>query len=210
MAAYPYRTAVDAAAASKALVEATTVFAELGIATPTDAQTAQMEIVIGQASALISSYVDRQLAEEDVTDHFRQPIGDTLQLSRFPVSNILQVMESGAEITPDDWELDDVTGQLWRISGTDRADWSCSGNTTVTYTGGYFLPDDLPTDIQRAAIDQAKAMFMGGGRDPTVRSFQVPDVYQASYSVPGGDSFGKSGLLIQVEGALAPYCRWIA
>jgi len=209
MAAYPYRTAVDAVAASKALVDATTVFAELGIVSPTDAQTAQMEIVIGQTSALISRYVDRQLAEEDVTDYFRQPTGDTLRLSRFPVANVLQVIEDGAEITPDDWELDDATGQMWRVNGDDRSDWSTSGTTTVSYTGGYILPDGAPADIQRAAIDQAKAMYMGGGRDPALRSFQVPDVYQATYSVPGGDSFGKSGLLIQVEAALAPYCRMI-
>lgn len=207
MAAHPYRTVVDAAALSRALVEATTVFAELGIASPTSAQTAQMETVIAQASGLVNRFLDRVLAEEDVTDHFRCPRGEVLRLSRYPVAQVLEVIEAGTALTPADWELDDKTGQLWRLAGGDRCWWSDAGTTTVSYIGGYILPDDLPADIQRAGIDQVKAQFMAGGRDPALRSFQVPDVYQASYSVAGGDSFGRSGLLAQVEGALAPHRR---
>lgn len=207
MTAHPYRTAIDSAALSRALVDATTVFDELGIASPTAAQTAQMETVIGQVSGLIDSFLDRVLAEEDVTDHFRRPCSDMLRLSRYPVAEVLEVIEAGTALTPDDWELDDLTGKLWRISGDDRICWSDAGTTTVSYVGGYILPDDLPADIQRAAVDQIKASYMGGSRDPNLRSFSVPDTFQASYSVSGGDSAGRGALLATVEAALAPYRR---
>lgn len=207
MAGYPYRTVVDAAALNRALVDATTVFAELGVASPTDAQTTQMETVIEQVSSLFDRFLDRTLAEEDVTDYFRAIVGDELRLSRWPVAQVLSVTEDGTSLVIDDWDIDATSGRLWRISNADRFDWSGTGVTQVTYTGGYILPGDLPADIQRAAIDQAKAQFMSGARDPALRSFNIPDVYQASYSVPGGDAFGASGLLPQVEAALRPYRR---
>jgi hypothetical protein len=207
MPAHPYRTVVDLVAQRRALVDADTVFAEIGVTAPTAAETTQMETVIAQASGLVDRFLDRVLAEEDVTDHFRQPRGEVLRLSRYPVVEILGVTEAGTALTDDDWELDEVTGQLWRISAGDRIWWSDAGAIQVSYIGGYGLPDDLPADIQRASIDQVKAQYLGGGRDPNLRSVQVPDVFQASYSVGGGDSFGKSGLLVQVERALAPHRR---
>lgn len=206
MASYPYRTVVDAEAVSRALVDATTVFAELGVASPTDAQTAQMETVILQVSGLIDRFLDRVLAEEDVTDYFREACGDTLRLSRWPVAEILSVNEGSTALTEDLWEIDELTGQLWRLASGDRFDWASTGTTTVSYVGGYILPEDLPADIQRAAIDQIKSNYIAGSRDPAVRSINVPDVVAVSYSVAGGDSYG-AGLLSQVEAALKPYRR---
>lgn len=203
---YPYRTTIDAAPMRTALVDPETVFAEIGV-TPTADQTSQMETVIAQVSSLIDGFLDRRLAEADVTDHFRRPGGDTLRLSRWPIAEILQVIEDGTELVPDAYELDEVNGQLWRLVNGDRACWSGCGTTTVSYVGGYILPDSLPADIQRAAVDQVKGQYMGGKRDPNLRSFQVPDTFQASFSVGGGDSAGKSGLMAQVEAALAPYRR---
>lgn len=205
MSIYPYRTAVDAQAESRSLVEATTVFDELGMTSPTGEQTSQMETLIAQVSALIDRFLNRVLAEESVTDHFRQPANEVLRLSRYPVSEILSVTEAGVELSPDDWELNEATGELWRMSSGDRSYWSDTGAIQVSYIAGYGLPVDLPADIQRAAVEQTKAQFRAGPRDPALRSFEVPNVYKATYSVAGGDSFGESGLMSQVEGALIPY-----
>jgi hypothetical protein len=207
MAGYAYRTVVDTAATSRALVAADTVFAEIGITSPTAEQTTQMESVILQASALVEGFLDRVLAEEDVTDHFRELSGDTLRLSRWPVSEILEIDEDGTALTTDDWELDEATGQLWRISSSGLYDWATPGTTTISYTGGYALPDDLPADIQRAVIDQIKFHFFAGDRDPALRSLDIPGVAAETYAVAGGSSLGSSGLLVSVEGALARYRR---
>jgi len=208
MADYPYRTVIDAAPLRTALIDPETVFAELGV-TPTADQSAQMEVVIAQVSGLIDSFLDRHLAEADVTDHFRQPRGDTLRLSRWPVAEILQVIENGTELTSDGWELDEVTGQLWRVASGERICWAGTGTTTVSLVGGYDLPDDLPADIQRAAVDQIKFAFFAGDRDPALRSLDIPGVASESYAVAGGSSMGKSGLLLSVESSLMVYRRMV-
>lgn len=207
MASYPYRTVVDAAAMSRALVDSATVFAELGIASPTSEQTTQMETVILQVSALVDRFLDRTLAEEDVTDYFREASGDTLRLSRWPVAEMLEVIEGSTALTPDDWELDELTGQLWRLSNGDRGCWSSAGTTRASYVGGYILPDNLPADIQRGAIDQIKFSYLGGDRDPGLRSLDIPGVSSETYNVAGGSSVGEYGLLVSFVGALCPYRR---
>lgn len=206
MASYPYKTVIDSAPLRTALVDPETVFAEIG-ETPTADETAQMEVVIAQVSGLIDGFLDRHLAEADVTDHYRRPTGDTLRLSRWPVAEILQVIEDGAELSPDAYELDDVNGQLWRIANGDRSCWSGCGNTTVTYVGGYILPEDLPGAIQRAAIDQIKGTHYAAKRDPALRSENLPGLIAASWAVPGGDTIGANVLLPGVCAALAQYRR---
>ncbi len=208
MADYPYRTVIDAAPLRTALLDSDTVFAELGV-TPTSDQTTQMETVIVHVSSLIDGFLDRRLAEADVTDHFRHLRSDTLRLSRWPVTEILQVIENGTELTPDGWELDEVTGQLWRLAGGERICWVGTGTTTVSLVGGYGLPGDLPADIQRAAVDQVKFAFFAGDRDPALRSLDIPGVASESYAVAGGSSMGKSGLLVSVESSLMVYRRMI-
>lgn len=207
MASYPYRTVIDSAATSRALVDAATVFAELGNTAPTAAETTQMETVIAQVSALVDRFLDRTLAEEDVTDYFREASGDTLRLSRWPVAEILEVIEGSTALTPDDWELDELTGQLWRLGSSDRGCWSSVGTTRVSYVGGYILPDDLPADIQRGAIDQIKFAYFNGDRDPGLRSLDIPGVSSETYNVAGGSSVGEYGLLVSFVGALCPYRR---
>lgn len=206
MAGYPYRTVVDTAATDRVLLTAATVFAELGI-TPTTAQTTQMETAIRQATSLIEGYLDRVLCEEDVTDHFRDVVGESVRLSRWPVSAIDEIVESGATLATDDWELNGETGELWRLDGDDRYDWVTPGTTTISYTAGYALPDDLPADLQRAAIDQVKFHYFAGDRDPALRSLDIPGVASETYAVAGGASLGKSGLLVSVEGAIGRYRR---
>lgn len=207
MANYPYRTVIDAEPLRTALVDPEAVFAEIVVTSPTDAETTQMEIVIDQVSSLIDGFLDRHLAEADVTDHFRDLRGDTLRLSRWPVAEILQVIEDGSELTPDGWELDEVNGQLWRIANGDRSCWSGCGNTTVSYVGGYILPDDLPAAIQRAAIDQIKGTHYAAKRDPALRSENLPGLIATSWAVPGGDTIGANVLLPGVCAALAQYRR---
>lgn len=203
---YPYRTTIDAAPMRTALVDPETVFAEIGV-TPTADQTSQMETVIAQVSGLIDGFLDRHLAEADVTDHFREPRGDILRLSRWPVAEILQVIEDGTELAPDAYELDEVNGRLWRRVNGALVLWSGCGTTKVSYVGGYILPDELPAAIQRAAVDQIKGTHYAADRDPAIRSENIAGVIATSWSIPGGDAVGANILLPGVCAALMPWRR---
>jgi hypothetical protein len=100
-------------------------------------------------------------------------------------------------------------GILERLDASSGAPklWS-QGVIVATFNSGFSLPSDAPPDLEQACIDQVKFWYLTRKRDPSLRSEQVPDIYQAAYSVAGGDSIGESGLLVSVEGALAPYKDW--
>jgi hypothetical protein len=205
-AARPEFTVIDDPAASKDLTVKATVKTELGI-TGTD-NDAQIDTNIHQASALIAGHVGRDLAEDQRTDHFRidgRDAIDVLRLSHWPVSSIDAITEAGIALDEYDYELDILTGRMWRLDAAgDRIEWT-AGKITVQHTSGYALLTNLPHDLERACIEQVKAVFSGRQRDPTLKSESVPDVYQASYALAGGDFIGTSGLLKSVEGALVPY-----
>ena len=69
---------------------------------------------------------------------------------------------------------------------------------------------NLTTIGTHQVIEQVKMKYLATDRDPALRSENTPDVWSGSYAVAGGDSIGSSGLLPQVEAALAPYKNWSA
>lgn len=95
-------------------------------------------------------------------------------------------------------------GMLERISGDTPVRWS-SGKVVASFTAGWVLPDGVPAELERQVIEQVKMAWFGAGDDPRIRSEAVPDTYQASYAVAGGDSIGPSGLLRSLESALVPF-----
>lgn len=209
--AFPYKTVVDTVATSKNLTIKATVKAEIGETTTTYDD--QIDTNIRQASALIVGHCNREFASEKVTDSFRpgsMSCLETLWLSRVPVTTVHAVVEDGATLTSIDYEINANSGELWRLdSAGERTTWATGVLITVQHTGGYVSLTTLPHDVERACIDQVKAIFQGRQRDPTLRSVNMPDVFQASFALAGGDNFGPSGLLKSVEGALAPYRRWV-
>jgi len=115
-----------------------------------------------------------------------------------------QVVENGTNLTVNvDYRLLGG-GILERLSGDTPVRWS-SGKIVVPYTAGWVLPGAVPPELERLVIEQVKMAYFGADEDPAVRSENVPGVYQASYAVAGGDSIGRSGLLVALESALAPF-----
>ena len=118
-----------------------------------------------------------------------------------------QVVESGVSLTVNvDYRLVGG-GMLQRMSDGAPRCWSSAG-IVVPYTAGWILPDDVPPELERQVIEQVKMAYFGADEDPSVRSENVPGVYQASYAVAGGESIGRSGLLVALENALAPFKCW--
>lgn len=127
---------------------------------------------------------------------------------RAPITAIGQVVENGNNLTVNvDYRL--LPGALLeRMSGgTTPICWS-PGKIIVPYTAGWVLPTEAPAELEGQFIEQVKWKFLTTTQSPALRSENVPDVYAASYAVAGGDSIGKSGLLLSLESVLSPFKNW--
>lgn len=140
-----------------------------------------------------------------VTCHDR---GDKLLLPwRIPVSSITSIVEAGVTLTTGtDYRLL-PGGMVLRLAGDSETPtcWSTAKIVIVYVAGWATLSTNAPADLQAAVAEQVKYRVFAKDRDPALRSENEPDVYAASYAVAGGENIGPSGLLIQVESALAPY-----
>lgn len=127
---------------------------------------------------------------------------------RVPVTTISSVVENGVALTAGtDFQLFSAATLVRLANDAPRA-WS-GGKIVVTFIAGWELPAGAPSSVTAAALEQTKYSYAGRDRDPALRSEGVPDVYTASWSVPGGDSF-KGVLLPQVEAALHHFTNWVA
>lgn len=125
---------------------------------------------------------------------------------RVPVTSITSVVEDGVTLTAnDDYRLF-AGGILERQSLDDPVDWS-SAKIVVVYAAGWAatLSTNAPPDLRAAIAEQVKYRSLLISENPSIRSEAEPDVYSATYALPGGDNIGTSGLLVQVESALGPY-----
>lgn len=179
------------------------------------ASDARIDMIIPHASALIvggcalatdKSGSIASFGSETLRATFRErglDRGEALTLPwRVPVSSITSIVEDGATLAGTDYEMFGTKpGRLRRLSSGVPTSWS-SAAIVVTFVAGWSLPSGVPPDMEAAAIEQVKAMVFGAGRDPAIRSENVPDVAAVSYSVPGGDTF-KGVLLPQVLAALS-------
>jgi hypothetical protein len=136
--------------------------------------------------------------------------GDTLVLPwRAPFAAISSVVEGGTTLTEgDDYELLQG-GLLLRLDAVTQAPklWS-SSQIVVAYTAGWSLPDGVPPDLEGPVIEQVKLAYLASDRDPGIRAETIPDLEQVEYSVPGGATIGRSGLLAPLEEALSPFKDW--
>lgn len=65
----------------------------------------------------------------------------------------------------------------------------------ATYVHGYNLPDmaeidTLPHNVQQAALELCKGMWLARQRDPSVTMESVPDVYTVQYGAKAVGSLG--------------------
>jgi len=212
-------TSAAANAAARRLTTAAKVQAVLFGGTATD--TALIEAMIDRVSARAARHCN---LAKDVTgtlptfgretcratwpaDHCRQACELVLPW-RVPVTTISSVVEDGVTLSATDYRLRGGA-ILERLSDDVPVPWS-RVKIVVTYVAGWQLEsaDQVPPDLEAAVIDQVRTAYQTRARDLTLRSEQVPDVYSATYSVPGGDSVGGDGLLVHVEAALAEYRAW--
>lgn len=184
--ALPYNSTVSVEAQSKNMTSIERVKRELGVTV--DTHNTFIYEAITQASAEIVSYCRREFAKETVVESFRvgEPVG-ILQLSRRPIVSVSSIVESGVTLTTDDYEIDALTGWIYRLDGNDeRRDWEC-GKIVVTAVVGWEMLTDLPSDLERICIDLVKSKWFARKRDPLVKREEVPGVLLTEYWVDTGE-----------------------
>lgn len=204
-------TTIVSPALSPDLVDLDVMKDELKIAASDTEHDAFLARAITQVSAAIANYCNRLFAAETVRDVIYSRLGEAqLQLSRFPVVNVTAVTVTNgtggqvalAENT--DYIVDAARGWLLRLgAGGVPISWY-TAPTTVTYQAGY---QDIPGDLQQAALRLIAARFHNRGRDPTLRSQSQPGLGDQTYwigSVPGSQGPFPDEVLVILDSYRVP------
>ena len=136
---------------SYALLTLDEIKAILNLPLTDTAEDAQLQMWIDQYSDVIATMCNRVFAYEAVEETWRseQPPFDRsrLFLTRYPVADAdITAVESprGSTLDPAGYEVENASGKL-RIEGA----WT--EPVTVTYSGGYHLPEEAPPALKAAA-----------------------------------------------------------
>jgi len=127
-----------------------------------------------------------------------------LWLSRRPIVSVQSVVEAGTTLGTSDYEIAD--GRLLRLDGDDDIVWA-AGKIVVSYTAGWAT---VPDDLKMAATALVRAWYFQDGRDPLLKSRDVPDVYRESYALAGDASTLSGSVPADVAGLLSRFrAHWI-
>jgi hypothetical protein len=180
------------------------------------AQDVFLGALIRQASGDVARYCMRVFALETVREVFRSTrlvwrrtdFADYRFLARVPVVSVASIVEDGTGLVEGvDFEVDIDTGRLARLSGGDTIyGYGWGSVTTVEYSGGYQLLPSLPYDIERATIDLVKRRYYSRSRDPALRSQEVLDLVNKSFTAEGSEPM-KRGLPRSIAERLDEYVR---
>jgi len=139
-------------------------------------------------------------AQRTVQETLPGPGGQLLKLKFSPIVTLTSIALDGETVDSDTYTLTEPEAGIVFC----ESNWAYTGHKysyTATYAHGYNLPDmagtdTLPHDIQQAALELCKGMWLARQRDPSVTMESVPDVYTVQY---GGQ--GNGGALV---GAIPP------
>ena len=136
------------------------------------------------------------------TNEVHRPEGSSeeLVLDRFPVALSpapVITLDGATLVSGTDYELDDTSGVLRRLSGGFPACWEAGATVRATYSAGYAT---VPPDVRLAATKQARhelRQTQPGGDRLGDRTHTI--------EVGGQTTYEPDGLLPSFQAALAPY-----
>lgn len=186
------------------------VKAELGI--ENDTSDILLSAKILEASSDIESKVGRTFARLGMTERIWGDPGyaEYFVLNHDPVASVASVTVDDVAVDSAEYRLDAKAGILYRLdaSGYPCA-WSWCKDVVVVYTAGFELPGaespDLPAALEAAAVELLTSYWTSRGRDPALRSEDIPGIGSASYWV---GAVGESGELPpSVMSKISPFRR---
>ncbi len=137
---------------------------------------------------------------ESVVDTYRlKSQQNVLILSRRPTVTIVSVVEDGAALAAEDYEVDAGAGMLYRLSGDARVCWPAC-KIVVTYSAGW---ETVPDDLKEAAAKMARVLWSEGAKaDPNLKRESIPGVIDREWWVSQNDD---KAMPQEVLDLLAPY-----
>lgn len=167
-------------AASSDLTRIDVARAELAVADHDEDE--RIAALIKQASAIVARRADRAFGKETLIETVRlcSPSAE-LMLARFPVASIASVLEDGITLSAADYEFDAESGIVKRIDDDAVSAWPAT-KIVVSYEAGYDLPDNVPQEIEQAALIVLKHLYFGTARDPAARAEAIDGAGSTTYS----------------------------
>jgi Phage gp6-like head-tail connector protein len=165
--------------------------------------------IIQRGSDAIARFCNRVFAQRTVIETLPGPGGQLLKLKFVPIITLTSITFEGVAVDSASYTLiEPDAGMVYREVG-----WFYTGHAydyAATYTHGYNLPDmagtdTLPHDIQQAALELCKGMWLARQRDPAVSMESVPDVYTVQYGGNGGNGALLGAIPPNVQELLLPY-----
>jgi hypothetical protein len=172
-----------------------------------------LNLKILEASDDIEASLGFTVRKETVSQEFWFENGDItpeyLVLDRTPVASISSVAVDGIAVDTSAYRIDTATGQLYAACNGYPSIWYFCKSIVVAYSGGYILPSEsnsnLPAGIQGAAVELMSDYWAAKGRDPSVKSEEIPGVIRTDYWV---GAVGEEGELPpRVVMKLSPWRR---
>jgi hypothetical protein len=155
----------------------------------TDAsQDALLESILIGASSAVSSYCGRVFGSEVVTETTAGSDRYSLVLTRRPLISVSEVRRDDDVVDTDDYQIEsDVAGILYNLSRWAKLTNYRPDYWAIDYTAGYVLPNHtgtqtLPGEIEQACLETIKTWFLGRCRDMTIRSEQVGEYVDRTFS----------------------------
>lgn len=147
------------------------------------------------------------LRSETLTETIRPDVRRAeLILSRAPLVSVTSVSEDGVALVPDDFEIDAAAAVLTRLSDDGGPQPWKTARVVVVYVAGWAT---VPDDLKAAAAALTRFWYFQTGRDPTVRSEEVPDVHKVSFTTPGAAVAEYKAVPPDVAAMLDPYrMKW--
>lgn len=219
---------VNTAANSKKLTTLAEVKDDLGIPSGTTTYDTAINKKIDQASAAIVRYCGREFAKEDVTETLPGDGSNTLLLTRTPIISVTSLSYKGTALDTANYEISDPeAGIIFSSVGfldTAQAGFGLSeipvagsrqNSYSARYIAGYWLPSFsgspgasdilLPDDVELAARELAKMLYIGRRRDQSVKQESVVNVGSVTYF--GAEDGASGGLPPMIASLLAPWVR---
>jgi hypothetical protein len=165
--------------------------------------------IIQRGSDAIARFCNRVFAQRTVIETLPGPGGQLLKLKFSPIITLTSIALDGETVDSDTYTLTEPDAGIVFCESC----WAYTGHKysyAATYTHGYNLPemtgnDTIPPDIQQAALELCKGMWLARQRDPTVTMESVPDVYTVQYGGQGNSGALVGALPLNVQELLLSY-----